>query len=174
MDSHIDPRFMQVIEDTPELRIFSAGIRQIIESVEPVAGAISNESVRGVVLQYETSLSDDYVFEFHREHIDIQIMLKGRESIGWCSRTQIIETSPYDSDTDAGLGSAEEFTILNIDEGFGVVFFPNDAHAPGHSFENTKEEIIKLVIKVPYSKGHEQSLQRDPSPVVWKVLQDPQ
>lgn len=83
--------------------------------------------------------------EAHREHIDIQYMLRGTDEMGWKSLGQCqIRQSDYDPDEDAELFSDRPNSWIKVAPGELAIFFPEDAHAPGGS----EGEFHKIVVKV--------------------------
>jgi len=84
------------------------------------------------------SLTNDSIWEAHDRYIDIQYILQGRERMGWIPRTDALPVRmPYDSATDKVFYEAAQITntiggtMIDVAAGQAVVFFPQDAHAPG-------------------------------------------
>lgn len=94
---------------------------------------------------YCTSL-EEKKWEAHRRYIDIQLVVKNCEKMGYAPLQQMEQVSDYDQENDLifykGKGS---FFIVN--PGTFVIFFPHDVHMPGIAVD--KPEIIKkIVIKI--------------------------
>ncbi len=90
----------------------------------------------------ETSVAK---FECHNKHIDIQLCIKGNETIGWKPREKcVVENGAYNPEKDVQLYHEQPDTYFQLTDRQFVIFFPEDVHAPmiGDS------EIKKLVIKV--------------------------
>jgi len=85
--------------------------------------------------------------EAHKKYIDIQIVFKGAEYMGYTdlSRTSVIEE--YDEEKDVMFleGSVDK---LRADSKNFLIFYPNDAHMPALSIdksEYTKKAIFKIL-----------------------------
>ena len=75
--------------------------------------------------------------EAHEEHIDIQVLLKGRERIGWLPRALCQEPqAPYE-DTPS--------SYVDLVPGDFVILYPEDAHAP---LIGGGGAVSKLVVKI--------------------------
>jgi YhcH/YjgK/YiaL family protein len=84
-------------------------------------------------------------FECHNNHIDIQLCIKGLETIGWKPREKCItENGGYNPDKDVQLYHEQPDMFFNLTDGQFAIFFPEDVHAPMIG----DGEIKKLVIKV--------------------------
>jgi YhcH/YjgK/YiaL family protein len=84
-------------------------------------------------------------FECHNAHIDIQICIRGNETLGWKPRSSCKnEREPYNTEKDVMFYTdAPDMFFLLSDNQFAV-FFPEDVHAPMIG----EGEIKKMVIKV--------------------------
>jgi biofilm protein TabA len=90
----------------------------------------------------EASLSK---FECHDKYIDIQLCVKGIETIGWKPREKcVVPNGNYNEEKDVRFFSDEPDTFFQLTDGQFAIFYPEDVHAPmiGNS------EIKKVVIKV--------------------------
>jgi biofilm protein TabA len=90
----------------------------------------------------EASLSK---FECHDKYIDIQLCVKGIETIGWKPREKcVVPNGDYNEEKDVRFFSDEPDTFFQLTDGQFAIFYPEDVHAPmiGNS------EIKKVVIKV--------------------------
>lgn len=84
-------------------------------------------------------------FECHNEHIDIQLCIKGTETIGWKPREKCVtENGGYYPDKDVQLYNEQPDMYFQLTGGQFAIFFPEDVHAPMIG----DGEIKKLVIKV--------------------------
>ena len=84
-------------------------------------------------------------FECHNKNFDIQVCIRGHETMGWkprkdCSHVEV----PYNDEKDYMFFSDKPDTYFSLKSGQFVMFFPEDVHAPmiGHGL------IKKLVVKV--------------------------
>jgi YhcH/YjgK/YiaL family protein len=84
-------------------------------------------------------------FECHNVHIDIQLCIDGKETMGWKPREQCVAPKgDYDPEKDVLFFADEPDMFFSLTNGQFVIFFPEDVHAPMIS----EREIRKLVIKV--------------------------
>lgn len=84
-------------------------------------------------------------FECHDQHIDIQLCIRGKETIGWKPRGSCLaQKSEYNPEKDVLFYNDVPDTYFGLTDGQFVIFFPEDVHAPMIG----EEEIKKLVIKV--------------------------
>ena len=71
------------------------------------------------------------VLELHRDYIDIQILLEGKERMGWKAIEDLKEeVQPYDKEKDCALYSDRPTTFVDLVPGLFTIFFPEDPHAP--------------------------------------------
>ena len=90
----------------------------------------------------DTSVSK---FECHNNNIDIQLCIKGVDTIGWKPRGKcLIENGGYNADKDVQLYNEKPDMYFQLTDGQFAIFFPEDVHAPMIG----EGEIKKLVIKV--------------------------
>ncbi|TSJ39616.1 DUF386 domain-containing protein [Mucilaginibacter corticis] len=84
-------------------------------------------------------------FECHNQNIDIQLCIRGHETMGWKPRADCKQVvSEYNDEKDFMFYSDKPDTYFSLKGGQFVVFFPEDVHAPmiGDGL------IKKLVVKV--------------------------
>lgn len=100
-----------------------------------------------VVDRYETK--EDNVFEAHRKHIDVHVLLEGKELVEAAPLEAMREKKSYDAQKDVCELEGEALLKLVLSPGFFAVFFPRDAHKPGLSLGNCPQTVKKCVFKVP-------------------------
>ena len=86
-------------------------------------------------------------FECHDKNIDIQLCIKGRETIGWKPRQSC--TAPkgeYNPEKDVSFYNDAPDIYFQLTNGQFAIFFPEDVHAPMIAVDD--DAIRKLVIKV--------------------------
>jgi biofilm protein TabA len=84
-------------------------------------------------------------FECHDRHIDIQLCINGKETIGWKPREDCkTPNGDYNAEKDVRFYSDAPDIYFQLSNGQFAIFFPEDVHAP--MIGDT--EIKKLVIKV--------------------------
>lgn len=90
----------------------------------------------------ETSLQK---FECHNKNIDIQLCIKGVETIGWKPREKCASPKgEYNDEKDVLFYDDAPDTYFQLTDGQFAIFYPEDVHAPMIG----EGEIKKLVMKV--------------------------
>lgn len=103
------------------------------------------------VQEYETKDSSKY--EAHREYIDIQVVLSGREQI-FVSRLEDLSGCVREYDPSADIeffATASDSHSVLADPAHWVVLFPSDGHMPCMTLEEPSS-IRKIVVKIPVKK----------------------
>ncbi len=109
---------------------------------------IAGDHCFALVQAYTTKPIAEGIFEAHRNHIDIQFIQSGRETLLWTPLAGLAETKAYDSGKDYALfASPTVVTPLRLRAGEFTIFFPEDAHAPGLDLDGPAE-VRKIVVKV--------------------------
>ena len=111
---------------------------------------IAGDDAYASVFSYDTKPLKEGIYEAHRKQIDIQLLLKGRESAyvtdidGLSVKTEYKEKEDYVLFNDPErLPGATPLT-----PGFFAVFFPNDAHKPSLNYGAVAENVTKVVVKI--------------------------
>ena len=114
---------------------FEEGVIQIEDGLKVIV-SVANGKTR------EASLAK---FESHDKNIDIQVCIKGQETIAWKPREKCsIPNGDYNPEKDVRFFSDAPDMDFQLTDGQFVIFYPEDVHAPmiGNG------EIKKLVFKV--------------------------
>lgn len=82
--------------------------------------------------------------ETHRRYIDIQYVVSGTDTMGWCSADAAGSGDGYDPAKDIEFYAAPPALWVPVPTGHFAIFLPSDAHAP-LAGEGT---VRKLVVKV--------------------------
>ncbi len=99
---------------------------------------------RFFIAQQSTNAPD--VAEAHREYLDIQYIVKGKEVMGWAPLENCTLEGEFNVEKDIGKYSGD-FSYLTIPEGVCYVAFPEDAHMPGRHLD-VPNEFTKVVVKL--------------------------
>ena len=84
--------------------------------------------------------------EAHREFLDIQYIVKGKEVVGWAPVDTLTPADEFNTAKDKGMYTGKNYP-MEIEAGYCYVVYPEDAHAPGTYLEESCE-VTKLVIKL--------------------------
>lgn len=107
-----------------------------------------NPRVKAIVSEYETKKENDNGYEAHKEHIDIQYLLKGSEKNCCLPIEKLKETKPYKAEIDAAFYETDvPPQELVLGDGYFAIYYPHDAHMPCLSIEKPTK-VKKVVIKV--------------------------
>ncbi|MGA9212466.1 YhcH/YjgK/YiaL family protein [Kaistella sp.] len=111
-----------------------------IEITEGLKAIISNKPGKSK----EMSLSK---FECHDHTIDIQVCVKGLESIGWKPREKCTkQNGEYNAEKDVRFFSEIPDTFFQLQDHQFVIFFPEDVHAPMIGVDDIKKIVFKVKI----------------------------
>ena len=86
------------------------------------------------------------VGEAHRDYLDIQYIVKGKEVMGWAPLEACQLEGEFNEAKDVGL-YAGPYEYLTINEGMCYVAFPEDAHMPGRHLD-VPNDFTKVVVKL--------------------------
>lgn len=93
--------------------------------------------------QTRPKTKEEAKLETHNQFIDIQIPLSGVEVMGYTPRTDLPEEE-YNAEKDITFYKGLAKDYLTITPGMFAIFFPQDGHAPGVTFDGVKKVIVKV------------------------------
>lgn len=104
---------------------------------------------KALVMEYETKEGENgFGYEAHKNLVDIQYCIKGRERIPWCYLEELTPYTEYDPIKDVTFfNMRQQMASVTIGNGVFAIFYPTDAHAPVFCVEKP-EMIKKIVIKI--------------------------
>ncbi len=101
-----------------------------------------------MVQRYNTKPAAERRFESHRKYADIQVVLSGREIMGYHHVPGLEVTSPYDEAKDIMFfGMPSDYIELKVGTGEFVVLFPDEGHMPQVQM-GSPTQVVKIVFKV--------------------------
>lgn len=112
------------------------------------------EGVHGSLMTFD--LGAGGLWEAHREHVDLQVVLGGEERIHWAPLGAIKGWSGHDPEKDI-LQSADSCpgSPLHLKRDMFAIFFPGDAHRPGIGQGQGRKAVIKIKAQAgPAAPGH--------------------
>jgi YhcH/YjgK/YiaL family protein len=107
---------------------------------------IDGDNVFALISEYKTKDEIDGKLEAHRKYIDIQVLAKGTELIGYATFKEQEIFTEYNNDKDI-IFFAGEKSFIKIERGMFALFFPNELHMPGIK-SSAREDVKKIVVKV--------------------------
>ncbi len=136
--SSLHPRFAKAIEyiqstyfpmlEKGEIMVDGNDIRAIIIEDSLVPSAVSTDA-----------------FECHNTFIDIQIIVRGMETVGWKPRSTCISVNEaYNAEKDVMFFNDTPDTFFQLHEGQFAIYFPDDVHAPMIGVGDVKKVVMKI------------------------------
>ena len=111
------------------------GVSEIAEGLKVIVNTANGKTA-------ETSLTK---FECHDKNIDIQVCVKGLETIAWKPREKCVTPNGgYNPEKDVRFFSDAPDMFFQLTDNQFAIFYPEDVHAPMIG----EGEIKKIVIKV--------------------------
>lgn len=115
-----------------------------LASLAPGRYPIEDDDIFAIVSENELRLPQNALLEAHDQYIDIQVIIRGKESFGWCDRTTCASPrGSMDPEKDILFFDDQPSTYFTLHEGELAVFFPADAHAPLVGEGQVKKCVIK-------------------------------
>lgn len=106
-----------------------------------------NANTFALISEYNTKDISESFIEYHKKYIDIQIVLKGKEKLGYCD-FESSKSLTFDDEKDFGkLEGVQDFIKLEYPK--FAILFPFEGHTPQLNFFDSSEYVKKMVIKVP-------------------------
>lgn len=100
------------------------------------------------VATYDTSPAEQRKFENHKDYIDVQIILSGKERMDVSIGQKLEPVGSYDEIDDVTKYMApDSYTSVAMVPGMFVVFFPQDIHRPNCNLDETSRN-RKICMKV--------------------------
>ncbi len=110
---------------------------------------IDGDLLRGIVSDKEgtTAEASTAKFECHNAHIDIQVCIRGKETIGWKPRgTCISPKGDYNPEKDVQFYNDAPDMFFGMTDNQFAIFYPEDVHAPMIGEGMIKKLVIKVKI----------------------------
>jgi YhcH/YjgK/YiaL family protein len=108
---------------------------------------IDGDRIFALVQRYSTKDKPDALFEAHRHHIDIQVILEGEETIGYAPAETLEVIQPYEFDV-YKCADPEVFTEIKLRKGMFSILYPGDAHKPCYDYGEGKSQVHKICLKI--------------------------
>jgi biofilm protein TabA len=108
---------------------------------------LAGQKLAAVFSTYQTEDAEKKPFEAHRRFIDIQVVLRGRETLYWTPLPSLEPRGEYSEADDIAFFTGPGGIAVPLEPGWFTVLFPQDAHKPG-CLRGGPSQVRKLVIKV--------------------------
>jgi YhcH/YjgK/YiaL family protein len=110
---------------------------------------VDGEKVYALVQSYETKRSEAARYESHRQYLDIQVLVSGKELIEVTDRDGLKASEPYKPDIEFyETPEPNPCFSMALAPGEALVLFPEDAHRPCLAAGGGPESVKKLVLKI--------------------------
>jgi len=110
---------------------------------------IDGEGLKGAVIDKPGMTTQESIakFECHNTHIDIQVVISGKETFGWKPRNScVVPKGEYNPEKDVLFYDDAPDTFFSLSDKQFVIFYPEDVHAPMIGEGNIKKLVIKVKI----------------------------
>ena len=107
---------------------------------------IAGDELFAITQEYRTRPADEGFWESHRRFIDVQVVVAGKERMGYANLATLAVRKPYDEEKDLIVfdGTGDFFTVS---AGMFTIFTPHDAHMPCLAV-GEPATVRKVVVKV--------------------------
>lgn len=118
-----------------------------LDENSPREKTVLSENVWATVSSYtETPAREEKLFEAHRDYIDIQYVISGREKMGFAVVGNNPTAREYDKDNDYELFSGSGHSV-ELSAGEFCIFYPQDLHLPVEE-KLGEDQLVKVVAKI--------------------------
>lgn len=121
-----------------------------LESLEKGKYEIDGDTIFAIVNEYNSVDPASEQMEAHKEHIDIQYIVKGQERIGHDFLLEQQPSKAYDTEKDFMLFAETPAFFSLLKEGMFGIFFPTDLHMPNIQVSEpayVKKVVIKIKVR---------------------------
>lgn len=118
---------------------------EMLDSLEPATIPLPGGN-KIVVQQGTTKAVQSQLLEAHREYLDIQYVVKGKETVGWAPVDTLVPADAFNVAKDMGMYRGH-CDFMEIQEGYCYVVYPEDAHMPCRHLESPSD-YVKMVVKL--------------------------
>jgi YhcH/YjgK/YiaL family protein len=139
--ANLHPRFAKAIDYIVTNNLLIA---------EPGTVLVDGEDIKAIIMEGNCMPKEESMagFECHNTYIDIQIVLKGKEAVGWRARTSC--SSPkgeYSEEKDVLFYADAPTLFFELQAGMFSIYFPEDVHAPMIGEGSIKKVVMKVRVK---------------------------
>lgn len=112
--------------------------------------SIHGEDSYAILQRYETRVPESGKPEAHRQYVDIQYIVEGREELGWCPMSPELKVvEPYNQEKDiVFFDNLIPISGVTLEEGSFAVLYPTDVHRPCGTVGDIPTHVTKVVVKI--------------------------
>jgi YhcH/YjgK/YiaL family protein len=131
-----------------DIRLGLEWLRDVNPDIEKGLYELSPQ-IKAIVSEYTTKEMNENGYEAHRDYIDIQYLLRGREKICCLPLEYLKQTKVYTKEIDAAFYEESDThpQEMIIGNGYFAILYPQDGHMPCLCL-NEPMIVKKVVIKV--------------------------
>jgi biofilm protein TabA len=136
--AHLHPRFEKAMDYI---------ITTNLMSLEPGTVLVDGENIKAIVMEGQCVTAKESLegFECHNTYIDIQIVLQGKENVGWRARTNCTQPKgEYSEEKDVMFYADAPTMFFELQAGMFSIYFPTDVHAPMIGEGAIKKVVMKV------------------------------
>jgi len=133
---------------------FEKAIDYIVTSsflnMEPGTVLVDGEDIKAIIMEGNCVPKEESLagFECHNTYIDIQIIIKGKETVGWRARTSCsMPKADYSIEKDVLFYADVPTLFFELQAGMFSIYFPEDVHAPMIGEGPIKKVVMKVRVK---------------------------
>jgi biofilm protein TabA len=119
-----------------------------LNNLAPGKYPIDGDNAYASITEAPSKEEDKVAWESHKNYIDFQYVIRGKEKIGVIDVAKATVTNPYDATKDAANYTADGKYYV-AEPGTFYLFFPQDAHRPNikvDGFDLVKKMVIKIKV----------------------------
>ena len=135
---HLHPRFEKAMDYI---------ITTNLISLAPGTILVDGEDIKAIVMEGHCVTAEESLagFECHNTYIDIQIVLQGKENVGWRARTNCAQPKgEYSEEKDVLFFADAPTLFFELQAGMFSIYFPTDVHAPMIGDGAIKKVVMKV------------------------------
>ncbi len=107
---------------------------------------IDGTNVFAMISEYDTKIHEDCRPEAHRVYTDIQLIISGKEAMGYTTLNYQIPITEFNTEKDIVFYACDTVPVI-LEAGMFAVFFPQDIHRPCMQVDGPVK-VKKVVVKV--------------------------
>ncbi len=139
--ANLHPRFTKAIDYIVTNNLLIA---------EPGTVLVDGEDIKAIMMEGNCVRAEESLagFECHNTYIDIQIIIKGKETVGWRARTSCsMPKGEYSEEKDVLFYADAPTLFFDLQAGMFSIYFPEDVHAPMIGDGPIKKLVMKVRVK---------------------------